>query len=617
MTKNVKNKTIKKKRALLIAFMIFALAVLATVCVYETELNKLDSNNRVDNSFYDSQFKNKKIMVIVPHEDDDLLSVGQVLPQLYKNGADVRIVVATNGDKTIAAHTRQDEDCRALKKLGIPREKVTFLGYPDGTNMYVKKAGEKTYSYSTGLNHTYAGAGFRDYHFQKFGTHAEYTAENLIGDMESVIREYRPDYIIATDFDNHTDHRGISMSFETAMSRILKSEDDYHPKILKSFCYTSTWKAKPDFYSLNIKSVHKPTKEKLRDPSYETNVPQYNWSDRVRIPVYKGSVSHSLLRCPEYKALGEHLSQYAFVYSDRIINGDMVYWTRRTDNLINDADVSVSSGEAELINNFMLVNVKKIRDPHAKLTGCVSKFNNNDAEKSVTVKFKHPKTVSCISLYDDFDLSANITGGIITFSDGSNVKVPKLNANGSETRVVFEPKHNITSFTFKVTGYEKSAGLCEIEAFEQADYDPGFSLIKLKNAETDDYIYNYFIRPDENSLTLGAYLSDPNAEYSLRIVDGDGVKLDGNKLIFDNDFKKCTVRAELKDDPSTYDQITVERLNESGLKKYELFEKVNRLFFKIDSFRLKTKNLFVNGYFYETLHKYVKMLGDKIGINIK
>lgn len=116
MTKNVKNKTIKKKRALLIAFMIFALAVLAAVCIYETELNKLDSNNRVDNSFYDSQFKNKKIMVIVPHEDDDLLSVGQVLPQLYKNGADVRIVVATNGDKTIAAHTRQSEDCRALKK---------------------------------------------------------------------------------------------------------------------------------------------------------------------------------------------------------------------------------------------------------------------------------------------------------------------------------------------------------------------------------------------------------------------------------------------------------------------------------------------------------------------
>lgn len=613
MTKNVKNKTIKKKRALLIAFMIFALAVLATVCVYETELNKLDSNNRVDNSFYDSQFKNKKIMVIVPHEDDDLLSVGQVLPQLYKNGADVRIVVATNGDKTIAAHTRQSEDCRALKKLGIPREKVTFLGYPDGTNMYVKKAGEKTYSYSTGLNHTYAGAGFRDYHFQKFGTHAEYTAENLIGDMESVIREYRPDYIIATDFDNHTDHRGISLSFETAMSRILKSEDDYHPKILKSFCYTSTWKAKPDFYSLNIKSVHKPTKDKLRDPSYETNVPQYNWSDRVRIPVYKGSVSHSLLRCPEYKALGEHLSQYAFVYSDRIINGDIVYWTRRTDNLINDADVSVSSGEAELINNFKLVNIEKIRDPHAKLTECVSKFNNNDAEKNVTVKFKHPKTVSCISLYDDFDLSANITGGIITFSDGSIIDVPNLNANGSETRIEFAPKEGITSFTFKVTSFEgDTAGLCEIEAFEKADYDLGFSFVKIKNADTDDYMYNYFVEPDTSELILGISSSDTRMNCSLKVVDGSGVKLNGNKLEFDSGFRKCTVRAEVEGHPEIFDQITITRLSAKELQKYYKFQEIDKKLFKADVKWLKFENIIKNGQFDSYLIDLIKKLEQNI-----
>lgn len=71
MAENVKRK--KKKRAVLIVLMALVLAVLAVVCVYETELNKLDSNDGVDNSFYDSQFKNKKVMVIVPHEDDDLL----------------------------------------------------------------------------------------------------------------------------------------------------------------------------------------------------------------------------------------------------------------------------------------------------------------------------------------------------------------------------------------------------------------------------------------------------------------------------------------------------------------------------------------------------------------
>ena len=78
MAENVKRK--KKKRAVLIVLMALVLAVLAVVCVYETELNKLDSNDGVDNSFYDSQFKNKKVMVIVPHEDDDLGLPGVMVP---------------------------------------------------------------------------------------------------------------------------------------------------------------------------------------------------------------------------------------------------------------------------------------------------------------------------------------------------------------------------------------------------------------------------------------------------------------------------------------------------------------------------------------------------------
>lgn len=45
MAENVKRK--KKKRAVLIVLMALVLAVLAVVCVYETELNKLDSNDGV------------------------------------------------------------------------------------------------------------------------------------------------------------------------------------------------------------------------------------------------------------------------------------------------------------------------------------------------------------------------------------------------------------------------------------------------------------------------------------------------------------------------------------------------------------------------------------------
>ena len=613
MAENVKRK--KKKRAALIVLMALVLAVLAVVCVYETELNKLDSNDGVDNSFYDSQFKNKKVMVIVPHEDDDLLISGQVLPSMYKNGADVRVVFATNGDKRVSAYTRQSEACNALEKLGIPREKVIFLGYPDGTQLYV---GKKAYSFSSGWDHTYAGKGFKDYHFDRFGTHAQYTAENMVDDIESVILEYRPDYILAIDFDTHTDHRGVSISFEKAMERILKKESGYTPKVLKCFGYSLAWKSKPDFYALNIKSTVMQDREKNNDPSYETDVPQYRWSSRVRLPIDKKSLSHSILRCSEYKALSEHLSQYAYCYSERIINGDSVYWNRRTDSLTYNADISVSSGDASLLNNFRLIGVgNRTAGPNVKLENCVSRFDKNDAQKTVTVKFDSPKTVSCVSLYDNFGLNSNILGGVITFSDGSKVEVPALNADGSETRVVFEPKHNITSFTFKVTEYEGVAGLDEIEAFENADYDMGFSLIKLKNADTDDYIYNYLITPDEKSLNLGVNLSNPNAGYTIKIIEGDGVKLEGNTLVFDDDFEKCTVRAELNGDPSTYDQITVKRLSERELKSYESFEKVNKTVFKIDTLRLKVKNLFVNGYVYEQLNDFVKSLEKKAGIDIK
>lgn len=612
MAENVKRK--KKKRAVLIVLMALVLAVLAVVCVYETELNKLDSNDGVDNSFYDSQFKNKKVMVIVPHEDDDLLISGQVLPPMYKNGADVRVVFATNGDKRVSAYTRQSEACNALEKLGIPREKVIFLGYPDGTQLYV---GKKAFSFSSGWDHTYAGKGFKDYHFDRFGTHAKYTAENMVDDIESVVLEYRPDYILAIDFDTHTDHRGVSISFEKAMERILKKESGYTPKVLKCFGYSLAWKSKPDFYALNIKSTVMQDREKNNDPSYETDVPQYRWNNRVRLPIDKKSLSHSILRCSEYKALSEHLSQYAYCYSERIINGDSVYWNRRTDSLTYNADISVSSGDASLLNDFRLIGVgNRTAGPNVKLENCVSRFDKNDAQKTVTVKFDSPKTVSCVSLYDNFGLNSNILGGVITFSDGSKVEVPALNADGSETRVVFEPKHNITSFTFKVTEYEGVAGLDEIEAFENADYDIGFSLIKLKNADTDDYIYNYLITPDEKSLNLGVYLSNPNAGYTIKIIEGDSVKLEGNTLAFDDDFEKCTVRAELNGDPSTYDQITVKRLSERELKSYESFEKVNKTVFKIDTLRLKMKNLFVNGYVYEELNDFVKSLEKKAGIEI-
>lgn len=601
---NTRNKKVSKTILRIISALFLAAVAAAVVAVtifflaYRLQLNKFDNTKGVENSIYSEQFKNKKIMIVVPHEDDDLLVAGQVLPEMYKKGADVRVVFVTNGDKFFTARQRQDEARDSLKSLGIPEDKLIFLGYPDGGTIFINKSGKLEKSFSSGLSHTNSGKHFVDYHFAKYGVHADYTRQNVLSDIKDVILDYSPDYIIAIDFDDHRDHRGVSMSFEEVMGEILRERLDYKPVVLKCFGYSSAWRANPDFYQLNIKSVHKPAKDRLNDPIYETDVPQYNWNDRIRLPVYHGAVSRSILKCQDYKALSKHLTQFAYTLADRIINGDMVYWNRRTDSLTYDASISVSSGRAELLNDFKLISTDKTLPKKTKFNGCVSSFKKDDKEKTVTVKFKSPKNISCISLYDDYDLKRNILGGVITFSDGSTVSVPALNPNGSETRVKFATKEGITSFTFKVTSFEgDTAGLCEIEAFEKADYDLGFCFIKIKNAETDDYMYNYFIEPDTSELPLGISLSDSKMNCILKIVDGSGVKLNGNKLEFDSGFKKCTVRAELEGNSSIYDQVTITRMSEKDLNSYYKFMELDKTMFKADIEWLKLKNIIKNGQF--------------------
>lgn len=98
-------KKVSKKIFRIICMAVLALIVIAVAAAivsfltYRAQLSKLDNSKGVENSIYSEQFKGKKVMVLVPHEDDDLLIAGQVLPEIYKNGADTRIVFVTNGDK--------------------------------------------------------------------------------------------------------------------------------------------------------------------------------------------------------------------------------------------------------------------------------------------------------------------------------------------------------------------------------------------------------------------------------------------------------------------------------------------------------------------------------------
>ena len=72
-------------------------------------------------------------------------------------------------------------------------------------------------------------------------------------------------------------------------------------------------------------------------------------------------------------------------------------------------------------------------------------------------------------LYDRPNTNDQVTGGTLTFSDGSTVNVPTLNNNGAATTVTF-PAKTTTSVLFtvlSVSSTTQNVGLSEIEVFRR------------------------------------------------------------------------------------------------------------------------------------------------------
>jgi LmbE family N-acetylglucosaminyl deacetylase len=169
-------------------------------------------------------------LVFAPHPDDEVIGCAAVILRAHERQKRVGIVLLTNGDgypaiaaviarKQIAALApedflrlgalRQQHSLTATARLGVKRDEVVFLGYPDSglqaiyeqtestpfTQMFTKKA--ETY-----------GVTQRDYHSNEHGQPAPYLKANVIADIAEIIRKSQPREIYVTnEADTHRDHR--------------------------------------------------------------------------------------------------------------------------------------------------------------------------------------------------------------------------------------------------------------------------------------------------------------------------------------------------------------------------------------------------------------------------
>jgi hypothetical protein len=81
------------------------------------------------------------ILIIAPHPDDETIGCGAVIAQSVAEGRKVHVIIVTDGRASAKsvrissddlARIRREETLQAIEKLGLSKDNLFFLSYPDG-----------------------------------------------------------------------------------------------------------------------------------------------------------------------------------------------------------------------------------------------------------------------------------------------------------------------------------------------------------------------------------------------------------------------------------------------------------------------------------------------------
>jgi len=173
------------------------------------------------------------LLVVSPHPDDEVLCCSGVMQRVLHAGGHVSIVWLTSGDgseldllvveKSLIfrpsrlrelALRRMQESRDAATILGVPLDRLYFLGYPDRgilplfTDYYITTYRSK---FTTATAVPYPGT---------LSPGHPYTGENLEHDFESVLDKVHPTLVLApSPRDSHPDHRATGLFTIRTMAR--------------------------------------------------------------------------------------------------------------------------------------------------------------------------------------------------------------------------------------------------------------------------------------------------------------------------------------------------------------------------------------------------------------
>lgn len=485
-----------KQKRILSKFLIAGNSIFLSILLVFCLLFLLAVNHNYTGSFsIDSAlFENKKVMIIVPHQDDDINLAGGLIEQYTQGNSTVSVVFSTNGDLFISAEPRANEVVAVLTPLGVKKEDIYYLGFGDQwqpqifeettvPHIYNSIDPDSVWTSRRGATATYGTQSIPCY------LSLPYTRNNFLYSLQAIIQDKKPDVIFAVDSDPHSDHAATGLLFEEALCRVLRDHPDYHPLVYKGFCYGTAWDAVPDFHdNLNLLSTQKPNHTTWSISSFG-----YAWEDRVRFPMSSSNLNIVLLNNSVYRSFNAYSTQFAHTRAEAVLNGDKVFWERRTDSLLYNATILVDGQATSLLNDFKLKDFTDVNRIPATVDGVA--FLNNAV---VQVSLEDTVTANCLYLYDNPSQTENILEGYISFSDGSTIEFGELRQDGSATIITF-PEKQITWFEIvptKTTG--DFAGLSEVELYHNARATATDTFLMAVDPD-DNFAYDYMIHTDNSA----------------------------------------------------------------------------------------------------------------------
>lgn len=553
----------------------------------------------------------KKVLILVPHQDDEIILCGSFLKGLIDNEYRVFVVYMTNGDydNQIGA-VRLQEALDVMKLYGIPGSQVIFMGYanqyaPGNHHIYNAEPNEILES-RFGNTQTYGLPDHSEYCYQKLGEHHLYQRRNLISDLKAIILEILPDIIMATDVEMHVDHMANSLFLDEVVGILLRQLPDFRPIIYKKQGYSTDWYSVADYNPINNNATKESNKYSY--VNHETTAflnPYIRWQDRIRLPIDKSARTAVKEDNIVHKALELYRSQNALEYYDSLVNSDSVFWMRRTDSITYRSKISTTSGEASYINDFKIIDCGNIKHTNG---WCINTSIWHpalcDEKPEITFEFEKEAIISEIIIYQEFCPKSEILHSVLIFDGTERLEIGRLEKR-KPTVIHFSPRltQNVKYVIEQCSDNVSDIGISEIEIYEE--HSP--VLVKTKIIIDDNFVYDYFVNDRlKGKIEVYQIFQDGSAEiaqnlesYEVVLSDECGNRkegyLRGNRLQGEMPEQNLILQVFSKINKDISDTVVFHKRKAEPLSDAAVSGNENKLLFKWIT--LKQDNINLSRYF--------------------